>query len=80
MSIKLIATDMDDTLLNNHQKISPRNAAAIKAAAAQGIKVVFATGRMFISAQKYATELGMEIRDSSVVSRIGFMPKSQMYL
>jgi len=61
VSIKLIATDMDDTLLNNHQKISPRNAAAIKAAAAQGIKVVFATGRMFISAQKYATELGMDV-------------------
>lgn len=61
MSIKLIATDMDDTLLDNHQKISQRNEAAIKQAAAQGIKVVFATGRMFISAQTYAKELGMDV-------------------
>ena len=52
---------MDDTLLDNHQKISPRNEAAIKQAAAQGIKVVFATGRMFISAQTYAKELGMDL-------------------
>lgn len=30
MTIKLIASDMDDTLLNNNREISPRNEAAIK--------------------------------------------------
>lgn len=30
MKIKLIASDMDDTLLNNNREISPRNEAAIK--------------------------------------------------
>lgn len=30
MKIKMIASDMDDTLLNNDRKISPRNLAAIK--------------------------------------------------
>lgn len=30
MKIKLIASDMDDTLLNNNREISPRNETAIK--------------------------------------------------
>ena len=34
MKIKMIASDMDDTLLNNDRKISPRNLAAIKKALA----------------------------------------------
>ena len=34
MKIKMIASDMDDTLLNNERKISPRNLAAIKRALA----------------------------------------------
>ena len=33
----MIASDMDDTLLNNERKISPRNLAAIKRALAAGI-------------------------------------------
>ena len=37
MKIKMIASDMDDTLLNNERKISPRNLAAIKRALAAGI-------------------------------------------
>ena len=37
MPIKLIASDMDDTLLNNNREISARNEAAIKKAIAEGI-------------------------------------------
>ena len=45
MKIKMIASDMDDTLLNNERKISPRNLAAIKRALAAGIVFTLATGR-----------------------------------
>lgn len=56
MSIKLIACDMDGTLLNEERKISAAN--AIGNALKEGIKVTIATGRMFASIQNYAAELG----------------------
>lgn len=42
---RLIATDLDGTLLDAHGNVSARNAAALQAAAAAGITVVFASGR-----------------------------------
>lgn len=42
---KLIALDMDGTLLNSAKEISPENKAAISAARAQGVTVVLASGR-----------------------------------
>jgi len=61
LSIKLIACDMDGTLLNGERKISAANAKAICNALKEGIKVTIATGRMFASVQHYATELGLDI-------------------
>jgi Cof subfamily protein (haloacid dehalogenase superfamily) len=61
LSIKLIACDMDGTLLNGERKISAANAKAIGNALKAGIKVTIATGRMFASVQNYATELGLDI-------------------
>ena len=49
MKIKLIASDMDDTLLNNNREISPRNEAAIKKAIESGIVFTLASGRMYCS-------------------------------
>lgn len=47
MDIRLLALDMDGTTLSSdHITISPANRAAIEAAAARGIVVVTATGRM----------------------------------
>lgn len=43
--VKLIAVDLDGTLLNEDKKISKRNLEAIKYAQANGIEVVIATGR-----------------------------------
>lgn len=43
--IKLIACDIDGTLLNSAHQLSPRNADVLRAAMEQGIKVVLATGR-----------------------------------
>lgn len=61
MEIKLIACDMDDTLLNKDVQISPRNAAAIKKAAAAGKIFLIATGRMYVSARPYALSLGLDV-------------------
>ncbi|MFB6466945.1 Cof-type HAD-IIB family hydrolase [Cytobacillus sp. Hz8] len=43
--VKLIAVDLDGTLLNDEKKISKRNTEAIQFAQSQGIEVVVATGR-----------------------------------
>ncbi|WP_225744760.1 Cof-type HAD-IIB family hydrolase [Marinilactibacillus sp. Marseille-P9653] len=43
--IKLIASDMDGTLLNDHIDVSLSNAQAIKRAQSQGIHFIIATGR-----------------------------------
>lgn len=39
MSIKLVAVDMDGTLLNENNVLSPKTIEVVKAAKAQGIKV-----------------------------------------
>lgn len=56
---KLIALDMDGTLLNDRSEISDENAAAIHAALAAGVTVCFSTGRGFRSALPYAEQLGL---------------------
>lgn len=58
--IRLIASDMDDTLLNRDGQISSQNKEVIKEAVAQGIIFTLVTGRMFQSAVPYAFELGLD--------------------
>ncbi len=45
--IRLITLDLDGTLLNSSKALSPRNAAALAAAAARGVEIVPTTGRFF---------------------------------
>lgn len=45
MGIKLIATDLDGTLLDDKKQVPERNMQALKACAAAGIEIVLATGR-----------------------------------
>ena len=47
MKYKLIAFDLDGTLLDGKKNIPPENMAALKAAAEQGIQLVPATGRIY---------------------------------
>lgn len=58
--IRLIALDLDGTLLSPDNTISPRARAAVAAARARGVHVVLATGRMHRSALPYARELGLD--------------------
>ena len=53
MSIKLLALDLDGTIVTNLHTISERTQAAIKAAVRQGVQVVIATGREYPVTQKF---------------------------
>ncbi|RSL34889.1 HAD family phosphatase [Salibacterium salarium] len=59
--MKLIAIDMDGTLLNSQQTISRQNKEAIQAAISQGIQVVIATGRAHFDAQTFIGEAGLAL-------------------
>jgi Cof subfamily protein (haloacid dehalogenase superfamily) len=57
--IRLLAIDLDGTLLNHALEVSPRDRDAVRAAVAAGVQVVLATGRMFRSTLPYAQQLGL---------------------
>lgn len=57
--IRLIALDIDDTLVISGQPVSPRNAEAIRRAREQGVKVVIATGRGFAGSAPIREQLGL---------------------
>ena len=59
--IRLVALDLDDTLLTDGLIITPRTKEAIEAARRQGVAVTIATGRVFESALPYAKELDIDI-------------------
>lgn len=54
--IKLLALDLDGTLLNSHGKITPENKIAIRKAEERGVLVTIATGRRFRDARPVALE------------------------
>ena len=59
--IKLIAIDLDDTLLHDDLTISLRAKEDIRKVIAKGITVTLATGRMFAAALPYARELELNV-------------------
>jgi len=61
LTIRLVAMDLDDTLLRDDWTISPRVVKVIQKAQAQGVKMTIATGRMPISARPYAEQLELDV-------------------
>ncbi len=57
--IKVIAIDLDGTLLNSDHEISPRTARVLKQAMAQGVQVILATGKTSTSREKPVRQLGL---------------------
>lgn len=57
LPIGLVALDLDGTLLDPQNRITPRTAAAVAAVAARGVRVAIVTGRMYVSAVPYAEQL-----------------------
>lgn len=58
---KLIAIDIDDTLLNDDIIVTENTKAALKRAIESGVTVTLATGRMFSSAQKIARQINLNV-------------------
>ncbi|MEJ2287026.1 MAG: HAD-IIB family hydrolase, partial [Deinococcales bacterium] len=56
---RLVALDLDGTLLTNDKRLTPRARAAVRALDARGVHVVVCTGRPPRSAVAYAEELGL---------------------
>lgn len=58
---KMIATDLDGTLLTDELIIPPGTVKAIQKAVELGTIVTIATGRMFPSAKPFAKQLGLNV-------------------
>ena len=75
--IKLIAIDLDGTLLTKDRMISDENKQAIKEAKEQGIKVVLCTGRPLLGMVAYLEELNLrESGDYGITYNGGLVQKT----
>lgn len=54
---RLIALDLDGTLLNNKKMISPASVSALQSAQQAGVKIILATGRSHSEALPYYQQL-----------------------
>jgi hypothetical protein len=72
MPIKLLALDIDGTLLTTRGELTPRNRNAIRQARSQGVHVVLLTGRRFGSAYQLLRELQF---DAPLISHNGALTK-----
>ena len=73
-SIRLLALDIDGTLLNSQFQISDANLSALQRARAAGIEVVLVTGRRHDFAMPIATQLGFD--DLWLISSNGAITRS----
>ena len=73
---KLVAIDMDGTLLNGERKISPENYEAIQKARENGVKVVLASGRPLVGFKRYLEELNLVSEEDYVVAFNGAIVQS----
>lgn len=66
--IKMIALDMDNTLLNSNKEISIRNERVLKKLHEQGIKVVLCTGRPINAIWPHIEQLGLTGPDDYTIT------------
>ncbi|MGN1138529.1 MAG: HAD hydrolase family protein, partial [Ruminococcus sp.] len=59
MKYKLMAVDIDDTLLNRQKEITPKTRDAILKAQEKGVKFVVSSGRLPYGVRPYAVELNI---------------------
>lgn len=75
--IKLVAIDLDGTLLNNQKQISQENQAALAKAKANGIKIVLCTGRPLKAILPYLDVLNLRgAGDYSITFNGGLVQKN----
>ncbi|MDR0300202.1 MAG: Cof-type HAD-IIB family hydrolase [Streptococcaceae bacterium] len=70
-NIKLIALDLDGTLLSSNKQISDANIKVIQSARAKGIKVVFNTGRPLVSLLEYLSKLELYGNEEFTIANNG---------
>ena len=63
---KIIALDMDGTLLNNNKEVTSKTREALQKAREKGVKVVLASGRPIDGLRRYLDELEL-VRDNEYV-------------
>ncbi len=76
MAIKLIAIDMDGTLLNPQHEITAGVKAAIGRARDKGVSIVLATGRPFVGVERYLMELDLRQPGQYCISNNGALAHS----
>lgn len=87
MPIRLVAVDLDGTLLNSQSEISPANRKALQEAARRGVRIVAVTGRRFHSARPIVHQLEFPVTliasngaligtSSGEVVRRSFLPRA----
>ncbi len=74
MKYRLLAVDLDDTLLNSSSQISARNREAIREAADAGIEFLIVTGRMFRTSVGFLEQLGF-VDDCPLINYHGALVK-----
>jgi hydroxymethylpyrimidine pyrophosphatase-like HAD family hydrolase len=74
-SIRLIAIDLDGTLLGDDGRVSARNLAALHAAHSRGIQLVVATGRRHSFAMRALRPLGLD-HNSILISSNGTITRT----
>jgi HAD superfamily hydrolase (TIGR01484 family) len=73
--MRMIAVDMDGTLVGGDGRVSGRNLAAMKAAERAGVEVVVATGRRHCYAMRVLRELGLR-EESALISSNGTVTRT----
>lgn len=78
--VRLVALDLDGTLLTRGGSVSAADAAAVRAAVARGVQIVFATSRWYAMAKPVADDLGVtapiichngaQVRDAATGERL----------
>ncbi|MBT2574928.1 sugar-phosphatase [Bacillus sp. ISL-51] len=68
---KLIAIDMDGTLLNDHHEVTAEVREALNAAKAAGVNIVLCTGRPLGGVQRYLDELNLKEEGDYVIAYNG---------
>ncbi len=73
--MRMLAVDMDGTLLGGDGRVSPRNLAALKAAERAGVEVVVATGRRHSYAMRVLRGLGLR-EENGLISSNGAVTRT----
>jgi len=75
MTIKLIAIDVDGTLLNSNRELNQKVIEAIQKAVQCGIKIVLCTGRPTPGISEYIKKLGLNKKDDYSITYNGALLK-----